>query len=186
MLSNTATFRKFKFDGKGFRREYSEQLYQLFIDACQAWVEAVLTAVNGSFPVWTGMAKASLVPLAEYLQVESVEPFSLDLSISPKPGSEWHQQNGQNIAAGLAANKFKITRLVTPSNNGPLPSGFNFYYTNLVPHYEINESNAVPTVPSSPWYTFSAGQAAFEEYIRDNYDRYVPVMTDYFSLGSKE
>lgn len=182
MLSNTATFRKFRFDGKGFRREYRDQLYQLFIDACQAWVEAVLTAVNGSFPVWTGMAKASLVPLAEYLQVESMEPFSLDLSITPHPDSDWHQQHGQNITAGLAANKFKITQLGSKDN----PTGFNFYYTNLVPHYELNESNAIATVPSSPWYTFPAGQAAFEEYIRDNYDRYVPVMTDYFSLGSKE
>lgn len=181
MLSNRATFKAFLFDEKRFRKDLKDALYQLFIDACQAWVDAVLHSVEGSFPVWTGMSKASLVPLGEYLQVESLKPFSLDLDIDPHPDSGYDQLRGKTIAAGLSANVFKISQLGAKD----YPTGFNFNFTTLVPHYEINESSVVPWVKTSPWYTFEAGSRAFEQFIDDNHFAYVPGLAKYLKLGGR-
>lgn len=99
-----------------------------------------LTATVGRVPLWSGMARASLLSLAELVNGRIV--------LSPLKAKS---RIPQGRALGTA-------RVVTQR-----PAYF-FEVDTQVPHYQIQDIANVGRSPTAPWRSFEAGQQAFQEY----------------------
>jgi hypothetical protein len=112
--------------------------YRIQLDRClkaelQCLIKIWLGATTGRVPVWSGMARGSLLSLAEMVGGRVV--------ISPKVRSR--------IPEGRSLGSAKYI--------GP----YLIEFTSSVPHYTYLEKQAGYS-PTSPWLSFSAGAAAFK------------------------
>ena len=140
MLAATGTINKIKFSKSKYRFSAKKHLERLLFDAIQAWLKAVLSAVDGTFPVWTGMAKGSLQPIGELV----------DIDVSATPVAPARFLRKQNFDLGKALGK-QISVAVLENQFGPFKA--TFQWTTGVKHFEINEQFSVnlPLKHDTPW-----------------------------------
>jgi len=147
-------FEKLELRGARFNEAFTKALEVQMRQASREFLRAVIVRV----PVYTGMARGSLVPLGRFLRVA--------VPINPDPGAKKHPN--KNPAAGAAASSFKFT------NEG----GFNprLRLDIGVLHFELNEfrPSTLPLRHPTPWHSFEAGREAFKAYLRENLTKKVP------------
>lgn len=144
---------KARFDKKGNVQRIDAETREHFY----AMLAAFLRAVVPNVPVWSGMARGSLRPLAKYITQKSGQ--SISVPISPNPKSKRHQERGQNIAAGEARGDFEFLK-----REGVLTLRFS----PKVEHYkELDEGHPASDgrgSRSAPWLSFQAGNEAARDY----------------------
>ena len=167
MLKARINFSRVKLDQRRYFREVDRVIRKVLREAMRAFLTTVLNHIKGakhttggdSFPVQTGEAKASLMPLGRVIQ----------MSVPVTPAA-----NRKNrVAVGKAKGRGAFT---------PLKRRFNYKYTfsTRVVHFEINEENYSP-IPTSatPWGAIAAGREAFKEYVDTHLKEQMPRIKDY-------
>lgn len=119
-------------------RMYQQQLEEAMAEALRESANAWLRAVVGKIPLWSGMARASLLELRELVSGQII--FSPLKAKSRVPKGRALGTAVQEIGDGKA--------VITITTN--------------VPHYNILETQS-GTSPTAPWRSLQAGAAAFWE-----------------------
>lgn len=164
---------KLSIDGDAYLKRLDAQTRDHFYGMVAAFLRAVVPKV----PVWTGMARASLVPLAKYLTNKTGHRVEVD--ISPEPDSIKHQMKGQNIAAGIDRGDFEFIK-----REGVYILRFN----PSVEHYKYLDENesSVPLRHPTPWHSFQTGREAaleYREYIKTHFPR-IKLKVSKVSIGT--
>lgn len=92
---------KIRVDKQGTIKTIDQQAKKLFLEGLSIFLKEVVKHV----PVWSGMSRGSLRPLARYLTDRG---YKVQIPIAPRPSSRLAQQRGQNIAAGEARGEFSV------------------------------------------------------------------------------
>jgi len=169
MLSVSLSFKPINFDDVKYTKTLDRVAGQIFRESVREWLRAVLTSVSGSFPVVTGTAKSTLVPLGRFLRNVG------GLQVNPTKS-----QKGKGPGVGQAASDFEII----DDRNAPGTLNYQFNWSNSIEHYFINEffkASHIKT-PTIPWFTTAAGQRAWEISINQRTLARLPKMTDFFTL----
>lgn len=161
-----------KLDKGAYIEQLNAVLAEELKNAMRAWLKAVIRKV----PVYTGMARGSLLPIARAL--------------------------GENVPITPRANRMASPRLYgkgvrsTPSQGARRTT---FKFTSRLGrhevsidigtvHYLINEFTRVslPLAHPGPWKSFEAGRAAFKDYLKRNLKKKVPRIVKYISKSRVE
>jgi hypothetical protein len=131
------------FDLNAYIALLDDHLREQLEEGARRWVEAT----TGRVPLWSGMARASLLKISELVSGVVV--------LSPLVGKS-RVPSGRNLGnASIIAN---------------FPT-YRFDVTSSVPHYVLQETQNVRArtgrgSPSAPWRSFDAGREAFTEFMR--------------------
>lgn len=133
----TGQFVQLKLDQARFVTELREQLQKQLQEAASAWLAAVL----GRVPLWSGMARASLLKLSRLINGTIILSPLKDISRIP-----------QGEILGTATQEYTDTTT-------------KITITTDVPHYNLQEYSKAPEggSPSAPWHSLEAGKIAFDE-----------------------
>ena len=131
----TGHFTGIKHNDRVFLNRLQVRLKQYLFDAAESWLEGAESCV----PVWTGMAKGSLLEMAFLLNTE--------LTIVPagRAGDD-RIELGQSLGTGVFA----------PDTISP-----TITITTKVPHYVTQEHHNVKVSKSAPWKSFDCGKEMF-------------------------
>lgn len=153
-----------KFDKKGYTQALQKEIDTQIRQAARAWLRAVITQV----PVYSGQARASLLPLGRYLRV----------AIPISPTIEARKQRRYQGAISLGESQGQDAYSF---NHEGYVSSFSFSIN--VPHYLINEFNVglgqPPLIHPTPWKSLDAGEIAFREYLTQNLQKRIPKISEY-------
>jgi len=179
MLTFRAKISQIEFDDKTYLRDLDRYFRRTIREAARVWLIAVLNAVKtvksprhtvgDSFPISTGEAKGSLVPLGRRLQI--------DVPISPASGRE------DRSSVGIQKGSFEVP---TTSSSGPntVQSSYVFNFESGVAHFKLLESNkANPKLnirSRTPWEAILAGDIALDKFLDDNLFKNAPRVNSYF------
>lgn len=172
MIRAKASVAKIRVDRQGNVKRIDAETREHF----HAMLAAFLRAVIPQVPVWSGMARASLKPLAQFLTNRA--GFTVSVPITPDPDAHSHIKAGQNEAAGEALGSFKFVR-----SEGLLAIEMG----TDVPHYsylDFNQSSR-PLRHPTPWKSFEAGREAaleYREYVKKHLPR-IRLSTIRISVG---
>lgn len=168
MISGHVIIKKIQVPKKFDRwaQEFIDNMAKLAMEAARVWLSTIIDHSSKEFPVQTGMAKASLRPLARYL--------GMSVSITPtrKP------YKGRNIFLGEALGKKPpYNKIIT----GPKAMGLvsiTFEWPIDVEHFMYNDFFHHPAfgpgVLKTPWGFIVDANKAYEDYILKNWSTYVP------------
>lgn len=134
-------------DVKRHTKTLDRVMGQIIREAAREWLRAILTSVNGSFPVLTGAAKSTLKPLGRFLRV------AVPVTPQPDKNGRWR---GDRRSLGEASSSFEII-----DRNFE----YSFTWSTDLLHYYLNEFFDIATVSSSPWHSLEAGERAFLDYV---------------------
>jgi hypothetical protein len=152
-------------DEARFTKTLRETLEVQVRQAARAWLRAVIPRV----PVYTGMSRGSLQPLARFLRVA--------IPISPDQGAIRHPK--KTPEAGASQSFFDFP------NNGYV---YSFQWDTDVLHYKINEYNnmsgILPLRHPTPWHSIEAGNKAFNAYIEQTLPKRLPRVSDFIKVGT--
>jgi hypothetical protein len=141
---------------KGYTKALDAQMKLQMHEAARAWLVGTASQV----PVWSGMAKGSLLPLARFLKVNfPINPITTS-RIDAGASLGWFYFNTANFE-------------------------YTFSFTTEVPNYLINEfnANALPSLRHpTPWLSMQAGADAWNNYMDTNLFNKVPQITRYVSF----
>ena len=163
---------KLKYDGN-FTKTLDRVVGQVLRQAIRAWLKAVLNSINSrdaytlgdSFPIKTGEAKGSLMPLGRALRVA--------MSVNPKPGEE------NKVLEGESQGKFYIR----DDKSHPLSFKYRFNFSTGVVHFQTNEKIGRNNKRGSktPWKSLEAGDKAFHNWINSHLQKRInsTLKTDY-------
>lgn len=140
---------------KNSTRKYSatldKELGRIIREAAREWLRAVLTSVpsRGGFPVVTGAAKSTLVPLGRILRVS--------VPVRPQPDKNGYYR-GDRRAEGQREQKFRIV----DDNNKGRKYIYSFEWSTTLLHYYLNEFGLVH---GNAWESVERGREAFMDYV---------------------
>ncbi len=137
----TGTYTGIKFDLSAYQRRLETYLVELLHLGAKDWLK-VVAGNRGRVPVWTGMARASLLELSELINGT--------ILISPLKGKS-RIQRGRALGTAvqeISKSNVKLTIQVS------------------VPHY-VEQERSSGRSPSAPWRSFSAGILAFRQATAD-------------------
>jgi hypothetical protein len=162
-LSVRAKVNIIKFDKQGYTEALGKAVQVQIRQAAREWLRAVILKV----PVYTGMAKGSLLPLGRYLRVA--------IPIVPDPIAQKRFGRGPQDGESLGLFDFKqINQYV-----------WQFQYATEVQHYLINEFTiglgSPPLRNPTPWHSFEAGKEAWDQYLQENLKSKIPKISSYIS-----
>lgn len=162
MIEFTSNFDLIELDVKRYTKTLDRVLGQIIRESAREWLRAVLKSVpaRGGFPVLTGAAKSTLVPLGRFVRVA--------VSVSPT--------EGDRRSLGVASQHFKIVD--NTNNSGTFL--YSFEWSTSLLHYYINEFYGY--IPYAPWNTVEAGETAFKAYIEKAMNTRLPEIADYISV----
>ena len=136
----TGTFVGAKFDLPKYRQQLEAHLVDLLHEGANAWLKAV-AGPGGRVPLWSGMARASLLELSELINGRVV--------LTPKKGPS---RVSEGRALGTATPEISESKV-------------QIMIETMVPHYSMQESS--PGVSkSAPWNSLLAGRLAFLETVK--------------------
>lgn len=150
-----ATVKIIEFNDKEYITALNKKVEEQMKEAAREWLRAVIVRV----PVYTGMARESLLPLSRYLNV----------AIPIDPIAKRRGPSGE------------IQQYFAFEQQG---EQFTFKYSTEVPHYLINEFNvglgSPPLTHPTPWHSFEAGRIAWREYVTTVFKYKLPNIKTYF------
>jgi len=184
MLKFHAKISQIKFDDKTYLRDLDRYFRRTVREAAREWLIAVLNAVKtakpprhtvgDSFPISTGEAKGSLVPLGRRLHIA--------VPISPAPGRE------DRSSIGIQKGSFEVP---TTSSAGPntVQSSYVFNFESGVAHFELLESNKANPKSNirskTPWHAILAGDIALQKFLDKNLFKNAPRVNSYFFVSER-
>lgn len=176
MLFASNKLKKITFDVGGFTKTLDMRMGEVVREAARQWLRAVITSVpsarDGDFPVYTGMAKASLIPLGRFLRVAvPVHPIK--------------QYKDKNMTKGIAAGRAPRGGWVRDDHTHPMTFVYSFKWQSAVDHYETNEltdNGWANLIAHRPWNTLEAGNAAFRNHVREAIHRKLPKIKNYLNV----
>jgi len=128
-------------------------------------LENFLQTLVEEIPVWSGAAKATLIPLARLVKKT--------VSISPKVFPPFADPNEHGISAGIkAGDSYHINRSWE----------FGFVFSHSLMHYFVNEhflQNFGPTAKPTPWETLKRASESWTIFMRDNSPNFLRDVRDY-------
>lgn len=130
----TGQFTGAKLDLSSYKKKMNAYLEAKLHEAANSWLQAV----TGRVPVWSGMARGSLLELSELV--------SGKLAITPKVKSRIPL--GQSLGTAIQ-------------------DDFIIIITTAVPHYTLQEYTNVGVSKSAPWRSLNAGATACKEVIKN-------------------
>lgn len=164
-----------------FRKALDEALYDAVLKIAVVWLRTALHSVDGTFPVKTGMAKASFQALARFLQEEG-KRVAFDII-----GVDYSQVKAgkKSISEGKRQSKKDKFVVVLRNQYGPFQYSFD-WWTNIA-HFIQNESNEAPArlhlIHKTPWWTIDQATTAAREYLPIAFKQ-LPKLKDYVSVTS--
>ncbi|KKL52037.1 hypothetical protein LCGC14_2289490 [marine sediment metagenome] len=132
----TGTFIGAKLDLQEYKSRLQDHLWRELKLAANAW----LTGTGGRVPVWSGMARGSLLELNELINGTIViAPLRVPSRIS----------QGRSLGTAIPESSSELAQITITTN---------------VEHYNIQEHSKVASggSPSAPWKSFEAGAVAFK------------------------
>lgn len=169
MLRFNIQFTGIQFEGDKYMRDLDRAIRKVMREAARDWLIAVLGAIESAgktrkgkvtdpytisdkFPIVTGEAKGSLIPLGRALHVH--------VPVRPKPGRP------NRIARGMSKGKFEYP--IERAGAGSVDRDYTFNFISNVKHFEVNErdpnaTNDKDLLSQTPWEALKAGRAAFRE-----------------------
>ena len=136
------TFVGVKFDLPGYRRQLEDHLVELLHQGAKAWLQ-VVAGSGGRVPLWSGMARASLLELSELIDGRVV--------LSPLKGPS---RVPKGRALGTAIQEISESKV-------------QLTIETMVPHYTMQERANVGVSKTAPWQSLLAGRLAFLEISKD-------------------
>jgi len=163
MLSFNLKFNILNIDIDKYSQHMDNHLQQKIRQAAREFIRATFPLV----PVWSGMARASLLPLANILHVY--------MPISPVIDVPNRVLEGVALAI---TDYFQKTKF-----------GYIFKVGTNVKHYNINEQMNVNPFGfhlkhPGPWNSFDAGEAAAKKYLKENLSKNCPKVFDFIKVKS--
>lgn len=134
---------------------------QMIREAAREWLRAVLMSVpaRGGFPVWSGAAKSTLVPLGRFLRI----------NVPVHPDTKAPDRR----ALGEASQTFHIR----DDKSDPMSFVYEFEWSTDLLHYYINEFfGVIPSAMPNGWRTAEAGERAFLDYLATTLPRRLPLV----------
>lgn len=171
MLKTQYKFNKIEFDVKKFRKDLDFHIFELLKGAIQAFVNTMYPKV----PVYTGMARASIGPLADVVNIQ--------IPISPKVTGPWATTR-LLLGPSMGAQGTTLKDYVEVRRNQYGPFRYDFTWFTGVPHWQFLEEETHPKVKSAPWWAITRGNEAMEKYINLNVEKILPEMDDYIFVGA--
>lgn len=159
-----ANLNAFRFDKEKYLKQFESKMAVQNRNAARAWLRAALPHI----PVRTGMAKASLIPLARFLNVGIlVQPVDFP----------------SRVFEGVASSDEPSSMF---ESNGK--GEFLFQFTINVLHYLLNEFavygmgpylNPIDPTIQPPWESMEAGRLAYIAYVQSEVTRNVPRIREF-------
>lgn len=156
MLHTRTRIPKLTFDRAGYTKTLNRTMGQIIRQGARLWLETVAPLV----PIQTGMARASLIPLADYLHVS--------LEVDPLQGFKSRVELGIDAGQGfvLIDDNMSTWR-------------YSFAWKTEVLHYLLNDVYGTPTVISSPWNSVEHGDEVMWDYLYNEIPRRLPKMAKF-------
>lgn len=138
----TGTFVGIRFDLPKYQRQLEAYLIDLLHEGANEWLKAV-AGPGGRVPLWSSMARASLLELSELI--------SGRIALTPLKGPS-RISEGRSLGTAtqeISESKVQIT------------------IETMVPHYSLQERANVGVSKSAPWNSLLAGKLAYLEVVKD-------------------
>ncbi len=133
----TGTYTGIKFDFPKYRQQLEDGLIKSLHHAAKAWLQ-VVAGRGGRVPLWSGMARASLLELSELIDGTVIlSPLKAKSRIS----------YGRHLGTAIQEITPTSVKLIIETN---------------VPHYTLQEYRNVGVSPRAPWQSLQAGRLAFQ------------------------
>ncbi len=130
------------FDLFEYKRQLNDYLVEILHEGAKAWLKAV-AGRGGRVPLWSGMARASLLEISELIDGTVVlTPLKAPSRVP------------QGRSLGKATQKISETKV-------------DITIETSVPHYTLQERQNVGVSPRAPWYSLAAGIIAFQLATKD-------------------
>jgi len=187
MLTVRTKFSRIHLNNRKYLRDTERAINKVIKEAAREFLIAVLNSISGadhtveggSFPVQTGEAAGSLLPLAAALgQAQQGVSFGIT------PAIDSRYKDGR-----LRPNRISVGRSQGHVSLGPtgrkLTYGFSF--SSDVLHFYVNDiigSNIPKSV--TPWKSMAIGYKAFERYIDTHMFNRIPKLDDYFYTSEQD
>lgn len=154
MLEFSGELPHINFDRVAYTKKLDKTMGLIVREAARQWLRAILLSIpsRGGFPVLTGAAKSTLVPLGRFLRVA--------VPVTPTVGVRDGRYRGDRRAEGADSSEFEIV----DDKNGGIDNGYSFEWSSDLLHYYINEFYT-SNVPEAPWHTLEKGEQAFYDYV---------------------
>lgn len=173
MLKFNRTLNVLKYDFKTYSASFEKACGEVFREAAREWLKTLLAT---NVPVETGMAKATLSKLGEFLHI------AVDLIPTSKPTLRkgYRGIDGwTNIPNGRAKSRFAIM----DDKSDPGAALFKFHWSTEVKHFWLQEyfrrpGNSQPAGEIRKEYA----DARFIEYINTNLSRRVPKFAQHMKV----
>lgn len=133
----TGTYVGIKFDLPKYRQQLEDHLVRLLHQGAKAWLQ-VVAGSGGRVPLWSGMARASLLELSELIDGRVV--------LSPLKASS---RISKGRALGTAIQEISESKV-------------QLTIETMVPHYSLQERANVGVSKTAPWQSLLAGRLAFQ------------------------
>lgn len=140
----TGTYTGIKFDLSGYEQQLQDHLIDALHMGAKAWLKAV-AGRGGRVPLWSGMARASLLEISELIDGTVVlSPLKVPSRIP------------QGRTLGKATQKISTSKV-------------DITIETSVPHYTLQEYQRAKTggSPRAPWHSLEAGIVAFRLATKD-------------------
>lgn len=149
MIEFTATIAPISIE-RNLTKSLDRRLGQMIREGAREWLRAVIKSVpeRDGFPVWTGAAKGTLLPLGRLLKVR--------VPITPDPKAP-----AGGVARGESEQAFEIKD--DHNNGGSFIYEFQ-WLTSLFHYYLHEEFSEYHNIPNRPWKTMVDGDLAFQAY----------------------
>jgi hypothetical protein len=145
-------------DVKRYTKTLDRTMGQIIRESAREWLRAILVSVAGDFPVWSGAAKSTLIPLGRFLgQVKGLEA-------NPVQKAPDRRDLGENSQDFYISSK---------------DFNYEFFWSTSLLHYYTNEFYHVPIPHISPWHTLDAGEDAWLKYVEDALNRRLPNLSNF-------
>lgn len=163
----TARFKidKLKFDVPSYRKALEEDLHDAMLKIAVVWIRTALHSVEGSFPVVTGMARASFANLVEYLRSQGkriafnlLDDVQYDRVIPFK----------KSVTEGRRQSKKDNFIVVFRNQYGPFKYTFDWWTS--VEHFLYNETHEdaqarFNLIHPTPWKVAEQANEAAQKYL---------------------
>lgn len=135
----TGTYTGIHFDLSDYEQQLGDYLIDALHEGAKAWLQAI-AGRGGRVPLWSGMARASLLELSELINGRIVvTPLRAPSRVS------------QGRPLGTAIQKISESK-----------SKVSIDIETNVPHYSLQEYQNVGISPRAPWQSLLAGKLAFQ------------------------
>jgi hypothetical protein len=176
MIIVKSGFKKIRFNDKKLQKDTAVKLERIFTEAIHAFMVEMINRV----PVQTGMARASIKPLAEWLSRQALGVGPITVPINAKRKETWARQR---LAHGPDLGKQEP--FLNKQGGNQYLSNLVFEWDTSVPHWTHLEEGSNVNVTSAPWFAISHGWDRFRTVLGIAMKYRMPQIKDYITFDSK-